>query len=65
VGAKSVRLDSPKLEVHTSKGETYELDFSETLKLVAEHSQHKKSLKRGCFQSETDESKSRSVGHQL
>ncbi|XP_026833184.1 probable proline--tRNA ligase, mitochondrial isoform X2 [Drosophila erecta] len=65
VGAKAIRQDSPKLEVHTSKGETLELDLSETLKLVAEHSQYKKSLILGCFQPDNEESKRRSVGHQL
>ncbi|XP_017058070.1 probable proline--tRNA ligase, mitochondrial isoform X2 [Drosophila ficusphila] len=65
VGAKSADLDSPKLEVHLSKGEKLELDVNEALKLVAEHSQHKKRLLMGSFPRETAESKSQSVGHQL
>ncbi|XP_070070333.1 probable proline--tRNA ligase, mitochondrial isoform X2 [Drosophila takahashii] len=65
VGAKAVQQDAPKLEVHLSRGEKLELDLSEALKLVAEHSHYKKSLLKGSFQPDKDESKSQSVGHQL
>ncbi|XP_016935030.2 probable proline--tRNA ligase, mitochondrial isoform X2 [Drosophila suzukii] len=65
VGAKAVQQDSPKLEVHLSKGEKLELDLSEALKLVSEHSQYKNSLLNGSFHRDEEESRSQSVGHQL
>jgi len=65
VGAKAVHQDSPKLEVHLSKGEKLELDLSEALKLVSKHSQYKNSLLNGSFHRDEEESRSQSVGHQL
>ncbi|KAH8314806.1 hypothetical protein KR067_008577 [Drosophila pandora] len=65
VGAKSIQQDSPKLEVHFKGEDTLELDLSETLKLVAEHSRHKKDLLLGNFKKEDGAKKSQAVGHQL
>jgi len=42
-----------------------ELDLSEALKLVSEHSQYKNSLLNGSFHRDEEESRSQSVGHQL
>ncbi|SPP87156.1 probable proline--tRNA ligase, mitochondrial isoform X1 [Drosophila guanche] len=65
VGARAVQQEAPKLELHVSGGEKLELDISEALKLVAEHSRQKKSLLAGRVR-EVEESRiSQSIGHQL
>ncbi|XP_020814342.1 probable proline--tRNA ligase, mitochondrial isoform X1 [Drosophila serrata] len=60
VGAKAVQPEAPKLEVHLSDGDSLELDINEALKLVAEHSQHKRDLLLGRFEQYKEK-----VGHQL
>ncbi|XP_017023185.1 probable proline--tRNA ligase, mitochondrial isoform X2 [Drosophila kikkawai] len=60
VGAKAVQSEAPKLEVHLSEGDSLELDVNEALKLVAEHSQHKRDLLLGRFEQFNEK-----VGHQL
>ncbi|KAH8305727.1 hypothetical protein KR059_008592 [Drosophila kikkawai] len=60
VGAKAVQSEAPKLEVHLSGGDSLELDVNEALKLVAEHSQHKRDLLLGRFEQFNEK-----VGHQL